>query len=178
MYRQYMSPDTNTKQKQLLAWHIIRESSVHAAKEEQVRVQQWGHVDIWQRWLTAISPQCLQVVNMVMHHQVPAACYTSHILAGLAMRLMSTGAVIVEVCKGTINHLSAAAQWVCTCTLNTSAAASEAHLRLPAVQRVRRVRLPVVQCSKLPGWASITHCMAHGGLCQVAILPRDKTTSC
>lgn len=32
-----MSPETNTAQKQQLAWHMIRESSVHAAKEEQVR---------------------------------------------------------------------------------------------------------------------------------------------
>lgn len=37
MYKQYMMPGTTGQQKQHLAWHMIRESSVHAAKEEQVR---------------------------------------------------------------------------------------------------------------------------------------------
>lgn len=32
-----MSPDTNAQQKRLLAWQMIRESSVHSIKEEQVR---------------------------------------------------------------------------------------------------------------------------------------------
>lgn len=36
MYRQYTSPHNSTKQKQLLAWHMIRESCVHSYKEEQV----------------------------------------------------------------------------------------------------------------------------------------------
>jgi hypothetical protein len=35
---QYMDPETTGAQKQYLAWHMIRESSVHNAKEEEVRV--------------------------------------------------------------------------------------------------------------------------------------------
>lgn len=41
MYRQYMSPNTNIKQKQLLAWQMIRESSIHSFKEEQVCGHCW-----------------------------------------------------------------------------------------------------------------------------------------
>jgi hypothetical protein len=39
MYRQYIAPHTNAQQKQLLAWHMIRESSIHSIKEEQVAAQ-------------------------------------------------------------------------------------------------------------------------------------------
>jgi hypothetical protein len=35
-----MMPETTGEQKQYLAWHMIRESSVHNAKEEEVRAQQ------------------------------------------------------------------------------------------------------------------------------------------
>lgn len=33
---QYKMPGTTAEQKRLLAWHMIRESSVHSAKEEEV----------------------------------------------------------------------------------------------------------------------------------------------
>jgi hypothetical protein len=48
-----MWPETTGEQKQYLAWHMIRESSVHNGKEEEVRTQQqqqqkWmNHCDSW-----------------------------------------------------------------------------------------------------------------------------------
>eukprot|EP00879_Flechtneria_rotunda_P000425 GHRR01000519.1.p1 GENE.GHRR01000519.1~~GHRR01000519.1.p1 ORF type:complete len:211 (+),score=65.02 GHRR01000519.1:169-801(+) len=36
LYRQYKLPGTNAEQKQVLAWNLIREISIHAAKEEEV----------------------------------------------------------------------------------------------------------------------------------------------
>jgi hypothetical protein len=38
-----MSPDTNAQQKRLLARQMIRESSVHSIKEEQVRRHSLHH---------------------------------------------------------------------------------------------------------------------------------------
>jgi hypothetical protein len=46
MYRQYMAPTTNSKQKQLLAWHMIRESYVHSYKEEEVCARGGGYVSL------------------------------------------------------------------------------------------------------------------------------------
>lgn len=37
LYEQYKLPGTNAAQKRLLAWSLIREVSLHAAKEEEVR---------------------------------------------------------------------------------------------------------------------------------------------
>jgi hypothetical protein len=76
MYRQYMAPSTNAKQKQLLAWHMIRESSVHSYKEEEVGT---GVFPVsWQqgRGSTALAAAAAATGHVHSHNCKP--CMTLH----------------------------------------------------------------------------------------------------
>jgi hypothetical protein len=60
-----MSPDTNAQQKRLLARQMIRESSVHSIKEEQVRNS------VWLAYAPALTQQrCLWGIPSTYMHQL------------------------------------------------------------------------------------------------------------
>lgn len=74
MYRQYTAPGTNLQQKQLLARQMIRESSIHSIKEEQVGREEARSPECqWQQRLRLSRTEALRVSRDVLraaHHSM------------------------------------------------------------------------------------------------------------
>jgi hypothetical protein len=106
MYRQYMAPTTNSKQKQLLAWHMIRESYVHSYKEEEVCARGGGL-----RFLAAGCGSMLAAAEAAARHVDPhkPAAAAAAVVVVLAIMMVgwssrSTCQLFPSMCWCTVVH--------------------------------------------------------------------------